>query len=110
MPPSGLRKGDRIWRSKRSLQFPPPRRGRVRVGATAAPLGAIFAGENNPHPNPPPTWGREKSSLPSHLRLACRTGGGHAGGSRVSGETNHRSLPPSADTAAAFAPCAPRIS
>jgi hypothetical protein len=30
------------------------------VGATAVPLGSIFNGENNPHPDPPPTWGREK--------------------------------------------------
>jgi len=28
------------------------------VGATAVQLDAIFARENNPHPDPPPTWGR----------------------------------------------------
>jgi hypothetical protein len=42
------------------LSFPPPRRGRVRVGATAAQLDALYGGENNPHPSPPPAWGREK--------------------------------------------------
>ena len=50
-------------------QFPPPRRGRVRVGATAAPLDAIFARENNPHPNPPPAWGRENRAELNHHQM-----------------------------------------
>jgi hypothetical protein len=43
-----------------SVQFPPPRRGRVRVGATADQLDAMCGGENNPYPSPP-AWGRERS-------------------------------------------------
>jgi hypothetical protein len=42
---------------QRKLYFPPPSRGRIKVGALL-PLGAVF--ENNPHPSPPPAWGREK--------------------------------------------------
>jgi len=60
--------GNRLWPWKREIQFPPPRRGRVRVGATALPLDAFFAGENNPHPGPPPTWGREKTGVLSQMR------------------------------------------
>jgi hypothetical protein len=53
---------------------PSPEAGEGRVGATAAQLDALFAGENNPHPDPPPAWGREKSSVLSHLRLPCLAG------------------------------------
>jgi hypothetical protein len=50
---------------------PSPEAGRVRAGATAAPLDAAFAGENNPHSNPPPAWGRGKSCVLSQMRLSC---------------------------------------
>jgi hypothetical protein len=55
-----MRQGNRSHPMQHSLVFPPPRRGRVRVGATAAQLDVMCDGENNPHPNPPPAWGREK--------------------------------------------------
>jgi hypothetical protein len=41
------------------------------VGATALQLDAFVARENNPHPSPPPTWGREKSSRLLQMRLPC---------------------------------------
>jgi len=48
--------------------IPSSEAGEGRVGATAAQLDALFAGENNPHPNPPPAWGREKSSVLVQMR------------------------------------------
>jgi hypothetical protein len=47
---------------------PSPEAGEGRVGATAAQLDALFAGENNPHPNPPPAWGRGKSIMLVQMR------------------------------------------
>src|SRR3546814_923318 len=65
--PGGMRRDDR-WAMRHVLRFPPPRRGVVRVGAAAAQLDAVFAGDNNPHPNPPPAWGREKRRALCHMR------------------------------------------
>jgi capsular polysaccharide biosynthesis protein len=54
-----------------SAQFPPPRPRRVRVGATADQLDTTCGGENNPHPSPPPAWGRERSHA-SRIYLSRR--------------------------------------
>ena len=45
------------------------------MGATADQLDSILAGESNPHPNPPPTWGREKSDVLLQTRSLCRQTG-----------------------------------
>jgi hypothetical protein len=59
-PQDASSQSNRMWPMQSALSFPPPRRGKVRVGATAAQLDSLCGGENNPRPNPPPAWGREK--------------------------------------------------
>ena len=59
-PSPKLRQGNRIWQLKRTLLSPPPRRGRVGWGRWVS-LARACGGENNPHPDPPPAWGRETS-------------------------------------------------
>ena len=48
---------------------PSPEAGEGRVGAML-PLDSFFAGENNPHPNPPPAWGRGNCCRVCHMGLS----------------------------------------
>ncbi len=41
------------------------------MGAMAAPTNRAFAPMSNPHPGPPPTWGRENHLARGHMRLPC---------------------------------------
>ena len=61
------------------VAIPSPEAGEGRVGATADQLDTMCGGENNPHPNPPPAWGRGKFIALPHMRLPCKPGEGILG-------------------------------
>src|SRR5688572_4362132 len=48
------------------MRFPPPGGGGVGGGARRFSLARSCGGEINPHPNPPPTWGREEERASSY--------------------------------------------